>query len=142
MDGSLDRARNRKVTLPQAHRVIQSLDVETSKTTTVSPHLTQTYDETVIRPPQRSSLKVKNQTPEVKVTVKKTATLPAQYRQPHVEKQNPQSDVSTLLRTYKKVNYFPHFIFISTLKKPNFDHFLVRVNTPLKDAFAISSFDA
>lgn len=123
MDGSLDRARNRKVTLPQAHRVIQSLDVETSKTTTVSPHLTQTYDETVIRPPQRSSLKVKNQTPEVKVTVKKTATLPAQYRQPHVEKQNPQSDVSTLLRTYKKVNYFLPFIFKSTLKEPNFDYF-------------------
>lgn len=95
IDGSLDRLKSRKVTLPQAHRIIQSLDVETAR-----PNA---YDE-VIRPSQRSS--INQNTPHFstetkpKVQLKKTATMPAQSK----PKEKPQmhTDVTALLRTYKK----------------------------------------
>jgi len=96
IDGSLDRLKSRKVTLPQAHRVIQSLDVET-RPIEIRPNA---YDE-VIRPPQRSTNNnEKNQ-------IRKTATLPPQPK-PKL-KHEINTDVTSLLRTYKKVLFFSNF---------------------------------
>lgn len=92
IDGSLDRLKNR-VNLPQAHRIIQSLDVETNRANNV-------YDE-VIRPPQRSSMAQYSTGSDGKTTIplKKTATMPAQKPK---DKPHLHSDVTALLRTYKK----------------------------------------
>jgi len=56
IDGSLDRLKSRKVALPQAHRIIESLDVDNGRTNmSVHELRPNAYDDTVIRPPQRSS---------------------------------------------------------------------------------------
>jgi len=101
IDGSLDRLKSRKVALPQAHRIIESLDVENGRTNMSIHELRpNAYDDTVIRPPQRSSNQQSSLGEMPKITVKKTATLPPQPKpkdKPHLH-----SDVTTLLRTYKK----------------------------------------